>query len=341
MEILGKQTPEALGWKKACLWVVLAAACFHTAYTSLKFPAAGLFIFGYAYFLMRLADQPNVRRAFYFGLVTGYLSYAPQAFFMWNIFSVFSVILWLVLAFWTGLFTAIVCGCIRRWGNIRAMWLIPVVWTGVEYFRSELYYLKFSWLNVGYAFSEFKFLCLDFWGMYGVGLLVFSIAAIICFQRPKIAWAIVLPVLILILVVDAMTFARKPSPIISLSGIQLEFPPAGILPKVLNQALAKNTNAQIFVLSEYTLDGEVPEALKDWCRENGRFLVVGGKDVVTNDVYYNTAFVVGTNGDIVFKQAKSVPIQFFHDGLPAPEQSVWNFTTLPPALWARGCVRAG
>jgi apolipoprotein N-acyltransferase len=45
--------------------------------------------------------------------------------------------------------------------------------------------------------------------------------------------------------------------------------------------------------------------------------------VGTND-YYNTAFVVGTNGDIVFKQAKSVPIQFFKDGLPAPEQEVWN-----------------
>jgi predicted amidohydrolase len=45
---------------------------------------------------------------------------------------------------------------------------------------------------------------------------------------------------------------------------------------------------------------------------------------VTNHVYYNTAFVVGTNGGIVFKQAKSVPIQFFDDGLPAQKQEVWN-----------------
>jgi apolipoprotein N-acyltransferase len=28
--------------------------------------------------------------------------------------------------------------------------------------------------------------------------------------------------------------------------------------------------------------------------------------------------------DIVFRQAKSVPIQFFRDGLPAPEQKVWD-----------------
>src|SRR6185312_7498658 len=110
----------------------------------------------------------------------------------------------------------------------------------------------------------------------------------------------------------------------SIAGIQLEFPSQGILTRVLDGALKKETNAQIFVLSEYTLDGGVPDSLKNWCRDNSKFLVVGGKVVVTNDVYFNTAFVVGTNGDIVFKQVKSVPIQFFHDGLPAKKQEVWN-----------------
>ena len=95
-------------------------------------------------------------------------------------------------------------------------------------------------------------------------------------------------------------------------------------PKLLDQALAKNTNAPIFVLSEYTLDGPVPDSLQNWCREHSRFLVVGGKDPVGTNNFYDTAFVVGTNGEIVFKQVKSVPIQFFNDGLPAPEQKVWN-----------------
>jgi apolipoprotein N-acyltransferase len=104
----------------------------------------------------------------------------------------------------------------------------------------------------------------------------------------------------------------------------MEFPPENLIPQILNQALAKNTNAQIFVLSECTLDGPVPDSLKNWCRTNSRFLVAGGKDVVTNQVYFNTAFVVGTNGEIIFKQAKSVPVQFFKDGLPAPKQEVWN-----------------
>ena len=320
-----------MGWKKSCLWIALAVACFHAAYSSLKFPAAGLFIFGFAYFLVRLTDQPSVRRAFYFGLVTGYLCYAPQTLFMWSIFGPLAPILWLVLAFWVGLFTAIVCGGIRRWGKVRAMWLIPIVWTGVEYFRSELYYLKFSWLNVGYAWPFGS----ELFGMYGVGVLAFFL--IVAFSgKPsmmkfgRLTLRELLFIIVLIAVVAAMllpAYSGPPRPRVTVVGIQMEFPPEGILPKVLNQSLAKNTNAQIFVLSEYTLNdhpGGVPDALKDWCRTNARFLVVGGKQFVTNDVYYNTAFVVGTNGDIVFQQAKSVPIQFFADGLPAMKQELWH-----------------
>jgi apolipoprotein N-acyltransferase len=77
-------------------------------------------------------------------------------------------------------------------------------------------------------------------------------------------------------------------------------------------------------LSEYTLDSPVPYLLKNWCREHARYLVVGGEDPAGTNNYYDTAFVVGTNGDIVFQQVKRVPIQFFKDGLPAPKQAVWN-----------------
>jgi apolipoprotein N-acyltransferase len=124
-----------------------------------------------------------------------------------------------------------------------------------------------------------------------------------------------------------MTAARYERPFfpqLSIVGVQMEFPPVAAIPKMLDQALTKNTNAPIFVLSEYTLDGPVPDSLKKWCREHSRYLVVGGKDPAGADNFYDTAFVVGTNGDIVFKQAKSMPIQFFKDGLPAPDQKIWN-----------------
>jgi apolipoprotein N-acyltransferase len=327
------QTPlESLGWKQSFMWLILAVVCFHAVYTSIHHPAAGLLIFGYVYGLVKLTNQPNVRRAFYFGLAVGFFCYAPQLFFFWRIFSAAAIVLWLVLAFWVGLFAAIICGSLRRWGKVKAAWLIPVVWTGIEYFRSELYYLKFSWLNIGYALVNLRSIPFDVFGMYALGFLMFATATVFAFkiflQARFIKWLLVIfPLLILLAFwlnfLSAMRSYRSYHPV-SIVGVQMEFPPVSIIPKILDQALAKNTNAQIFVLSEYTLDGGIPDSLKKWCREHTRFLVVGGKEVITNDVYYNTAFVVDTNGEIVFKQAKRVPIQFFHDGLPALKQEVWN-----------------
>jgi apolipoprotein N-acyltransferase len=327
-----KPAARPSSWGKSFLWLALAVACFHAAYTSIKFPAASLLIFGYAYGLVRLTNQPTVRRAFYFGLATGFLCAAPQLFFFWRMFGPAAIPLWIVFAFWIGLFVAIVCGSIRRWGKDKAAWLIPVVWTGTEYFRSELYYFKFSWLNVGYAFQNGSMFIS--YGMYGAGFLVFAGAAIVSrlprMKRAVRRWSFVLLIFVVLgaLLIQINTGLRvsnaEPVSMPSLVGVQMEFPPVSIIPKMLDQALAKNTNAPIFVLSEYTLDSPVPDLLKNWCRERARYLVVGGKDFVTNDVYYDTAFVVGTNGDIVFEQAKSVPVQFFKDGLPAQKQEVWN-----------------
>ncbi len=328
-----KPSAEPLDWGKSFLWLALAVSCFNLAYASIKFPAAGLMIFGYAFGLVRLTDQPTVRRAFYFGLATGYLCYAPQLFFFWRIFGPAAIALWAVLAFWVGLFSAIVWGSIRCWGKVKAMWLIPVVWTGLEYFRSELYYLKFSWLNIGYGltaqiggFGAYHI------GMYGVGFLMFATIAVFS-HRHLLKRALIGRLLILLFLLAGLAFVlqlidaaryERSAPPLFIVGVQMEFPSPGVLPKALDKALAKNPDTPIFVLSEYTLDGPVPDSLKNWCREHARFLVVGGKKPVGTNNFYDTAFVVGTNGEIVFTQAKSVPIQFFKDGLPAPKQEVWN-----------------
>jgi apolipoprotein N-acyltransferase len=77
-------------------------------------------------------------------------------------------------------------------------------------------------------------------------------------------------------------------------------------------------------LSEYTFDGPIPERVKAWCRQHRKYLIAGGKDFIAGSEFFNTAFVVGPDGEIVFRQAKSVPIQFFKDGRPAREQKLWE-----------------
>jgi apolipoprotein N-acyltransferase len=78
------------------------------------------------------------------------------------------------------------------------------------------------------------------------------------------------------------------------------------------------------MLSEYTFDGPIPENIRAWCRDHQRYLVAGGKEPLGTTNFYNTAFVVGPDGDIIHRQVKSVPIQFFKDGLPAPKREVWQ-----------------
>jgi apolipoprotein N-acyltransferase len=199
--------------------------------------------------------------------------------------------------------------------------LVPFLWTGLEYFRSELYYLKFSWLNVGYAFADWQIFPFHFFGMYGVGFLIAVFAALFLVRSNAVGILVVLFV-ITHLITPSRTEGHKPE--LHLAGIQMEFPSEREIPAALDTLLTKYTNADILVLCEYTLDGPVPASLKGWCRANHRYLVVGGKDPAANNNYYDTAFVVGPDGDIVFKQSKSVPIQFFKDGLPAPEQKVWD-----------------
>jgi apolipoprotein N-acyltransferase len=108
-----------------------------------------------------------------------------------------------------------------------------------------------------------------------------------------------------------------------ITGVQMEFPAENEVYIRLNSALKKHPETQLLVLSEYTFSGPVPDRIKAWCREHRVHLIVGGQAPI-RDTYYNTAFVISPEGEVVFSQAKSVPIQFFKDGLPALKQEVWN-----------------
>ncbi len=315
---------QPLNWRKAALLMFGAAACFHAAYTPANPGPLALFIVGYVVCLVQLARLRTTRLAFYTGLLTGLLCFGPQLGFFWNIFGRGAIALWLVLAFWIALFVALTHVALVRFGAKRAVWLIPFLWTGLEYFRSELYYLKFAWLNVGFALSDWNYPIFQLLGLYGVGFFASACAAFYLQRRSK--WLVAASVtffLIFFSLSSAISFAGR-IPNVRLAGIQLDFPIAGEIQQALNKAITTDTNVDLIVLPEYALDGEPTAQLKNWCRENRKFLIVGGKEPAPGNNYYNTAFVIGTNGEVAFKQAKSVPIQFFKDGLPAPEQRVWE-----------------
>jgi len=350
-------------WRKAGLLALTAVACFQLAYTPAHSGLLAFAIVGYVICLVQLARLRTTRQCFYVALAVGFACYAPQLGFFWNIFGAAAIALWLVLALWIALFVVLTHLAIVMLGLKRAAFLTPFFWTGLEYFRSELYYLKFSWLNVGYAFADWTIVPWQFAGVFGIGFGIAGFAALSpalwrLLNRKLSLFELLFALVILYGILAALlfpSFARgKNKPLIPnlrLAGTQLEFPSEKQIQQSLETILCAHqtqsatvehektngrfsnleaalfihhTNLDLVVLPEYTLDGEPTAALKDWCRTNQKFLIVGGKQPLGDTNYYNTAFVVSTNGEVVFKQVKSVPIQFFKDGLPAPEQKVWD-----------------
>jgi apolipoprotein N-acyltransferase len=316
-----------------------AVLSFHVAYLTSWGVLAMLLFFC---FLVALTRLDTARRAFNYGVGIGLLCYAPHLSFFWNVFvgpasgtveriaGITGVCaLWMVLPIWLGVFLMLAAFVRRRFPNWAALLLIPTLWMGVEYFRSELYPLKFSWLGAGMAVDpdgvwRWNWAC----GVYGQGFLLCALATLLATgwtRSRKLAFGSAAGFGGLYLFLSVPLFyppaARYPP---YLAGIQLEFPDERAVLSALDRVAQQDSDVLLIVLPEYTFDGPVPSRVRDWCRENGKWLIAGGKTPLGTTNFYNAAFVVSTNGEVVFQQAKSVPIQFFRDGLPAPVQHVWE-----------------
>lgn len=300
--------------------VIATAGFFNAAF----FTRWSFLIFGYVCCLLLLARLSRMRHAFYAGFAVGFLGFAPQLGFFWGVFGAFGAVLWAILAFWIGLFVALTHAGFRRFGGNGMALFAPLLWTGLEYFRSELYYLRFAWLGVGYALGGGEEVGFCVLGVYGIGFILVALAAYIFYANWKYRFVILLLFLIaagLLFPNFGGLFAMRHVKVV---GVQMEFPSADEVISNLDKLVAAHPDTELFVLSEYTFESTAPPVINAWCRDHQKYLVVGAIDPAGGGNYYDTAFVIGPDGKEVFKQGKSVPIQFFRDGLPAPEQKVWD-----------------
>lgn len=307
-------------------FALTGVAAFHAAYL---LPGCQCLIAVFLYCLFRLASVATARLAFYFGMAIGFASYASHLAFFTKIFGAAAISLWCILSVWLGLFVVIGRACLFQFGPAVWACFAPFLWTGLEYFRSELYYLRFSWLNIGYVFSNSSWLTyMSGYGVYGLGFLFMAWAAF-CGSSVQLPKSMRTAYGMILFAISALPLLHAAHSVQSLAamrvtGVQLEFP-AGLEAKsALDGALKKFPETDLFLLSEYTFDRPVPQAIKNWCKTHRKWLVAGGEEPVGATQYYNTAFVVGPDGQVDFQQAKCVPIQFMKDGLPAREQRVWD-----------------
>jgi apolipoprotein N-acyltransferase len=309
-------------------WISVACCAFYLSYWSpWTAPLAVVYLFA----LTRLSFLTGGREAYYSALAVGVIVAAGELTFFWKIFGAGSIALWWVYAFWIALFVASARRFrleLPRWAAFCA---IPLAWCGLEYFRSELYYLRFSWLSPGLAFeASNSSAALHLLGVYGIGFVLMLAASLAAWMWERSKMKSMLLLVSSLALVAPWQRLRSPdlssakTSELSVAGVQLEFPTEREVLLWLNKLAVRHPEAQLLVLSEYTIMGPMPKSLIDWCREHQRYLVVGAETPVSTNTFYNTAFVISPGGEIVFRQEKSVPIQFFKDGLPAREQRVWD-----------------
>ena len=329
MKTLGFLTiDKLLDAKAALLWCLVGTASFQLAW-SVSF--CRCFILLYLWSVFQMTRCATTRQAFYFSLLLGMLASAPQLEFFWRIFGGAAIVLWVIWSFWIQIFVLLARFCRVHCRPLPAAILIPFLWMGFEYFRSELYYLRFSWLSAGLVFSgQQGALPLGLIGVYGVGFLMIGVVSGISLMARERRLPALIGAMVLLAGFTGIPLGGRQQSVrenagsLNVAGIQMEFPSELEILAGLNELVKAHPEAQLLVLSEYSIDGPVSPRIKTWCRSHSRYLVVGGKDPVTNTGFYNTAFVVGPTGEVVFRQAKSVPIQFFKDGLPAASQAIWD-----------------
>ena len=283
----------------------------------------------YFYFLLRISENQSLKAAFYCGLLTGFIVSGVHLRFFTNIFSQAAITLWLIIAVWTASFTVLSSYLRRKLSLKQFTFVAPLLYFLLEYTNCELYPLKFSWLSAGYLFHEssLKFL-LPVTGIYGLSLILFwgvSFSTLSQYQF-KILTAISLLIFGASIIKSTPTVGSNKGPLIT--GIQMEFPDEQVVFTELDKALKAHPETDLFMLSEYTFLEGIPDEAYQWCRNNNKYLLAGAKiyleDQQEKTLFNNCAIVINPQGKLEFSQTKSVPIQFFSDGLPAIEQKLWH-----------------
>lgn len=303
------------------LWARLGLVLLSAGVLALCFPPIGAWpLVVVALVPLFLAVRGTTPRgAFYLGVLHGVALYAATLYWLFSIFAVAAIPLFYILALFTGVFCLLLRGLTQRnWSPYLLVLLTATCWTGLEFYRSELFFLRFPWISIGSAMGP---TCLSpLVGVYGATFLIVLATAALFYRETWRAGVVLALGLLLI-------GALRPGPVELVDGegftvavVQSEEGFLGTYADLTRSVAADHP--VLVVWPEYSLPYDVRErpwdvaSLQALCAELNTTLILGTRTVTGPGPkdWRNTALTLNADG-VVGEYYKARPVHFFNDGI--------------------------
>jgi apolipoprotein N-acyltransferase len=270
------------------------------------------------------------------GFLWGAAFYGFSARWLFSIFGFPAVALIGILALGPWLFGQAYVSARRRLPGGWSWVALPVLWVGIEYFRSECWYFKFAWFGLGY--SQTPYLPTLQWAMvsgcYSLSLLIAVanalLARAVSGRHLRVAAAACVVAVASVALGEAMRLIaherqHRAASDYGASSVALVQDESSDLDRMLELSTASLADRPgLIVWPEYAVmddpltDWEQRQKIADLARDSRAHVVVGCKRYVDaqHRRFHNAAVVFGPEGQVFGEYHKANPVQFFDDGIP-------------------------
>lgn len=300
------------------LWVLISAVTFAVSFPPIV-KWGGATAFASLVLLLQALRGVEARTARALGFLWGMVAYGISLSWFWNLFPIFSIALWAVLALFVACFAWMQSLADRR-GIAGWRWVVfaAVNWSGWEFIRAELFPLKFPWITPGVSMGPNLFL--PWTGVYGMTALMVLLAAVVA-SRPSQyragAWFIGGVLSLCVLGFVSPEVRIDPARSVHVAAVQDE---SVSMDRYVQHTADLPRDTQVIVWPEYSLPYDVRSnkrdfnTLRDICRERHAVLVVGTHTILKDQkAWFNTALTLNESG-VLGEHYKAHPVHFFNDG---------------------------
>ncbi|MDA7863156.1 hypothetical protein N9B42_01155 [Akkermansiaceae bacterium] len=253
----------------------------------------------------------SFRVGFRLGVLHGLLTLAGTLPWLFDIFKTLAPALWLILALFTGLYGGL--ASLPRFKNSPA--LLALIWTGLEYYRSEHFFLSFTWITPGTAFEPNLLTAMI--GVFGITFLI--IFSSLHLSKKRLGWgvSIIIALLVSYFVSSKEVDSSDSLTVALVQNEGMNFDDYNTLSQPLKD------DVDVIVWPEYSMSFDPTHemnayAIKDistLLNSRAQLLIAGGQTWHDreNQIWSNTAFTFGKGG-VLGTHYKNHTVHMFNDG---------------------------